>query len=458
MAGVFNAASNLITGDQSGGGGGTGQQLSGLAGLAGGGLGLGQTLGLWGQPTTSGWATGSQPPGIYVPGGQPQADVNAQTMLGQQQAYAGQAQPFVGGAETNPWAQGMPQQYANLQNWVQTSLFPQMAGYSGQIGGMAPTYQSWANQVAGYAPQVTGMAPQYQDIASRIGSYAPPLAAGAAGVLNTAFDPRQALYNRMYQQVQDLSNVQQAQGGLAGSPYGAGLGTQAGTNFMIDWANQQLARQAQGLGAAGGALGQAGQLGATQANVLGQIPSLYTTAGGLYGQAGGLDAQSIAAMQAAAQMGGGAADIYKGAIPLPYTGFLQTQMDPLSAIKAGQGISGASFADMLKYLGAGQTAAQTGAQQAAARALIDQQLGGALGGGLQGLGSVLGGVGNWLGGSSPAASDLAGTGFGPDPFAGLTSLGGGMDAGLGSLGATTGALGTGAADTALTDASLFALA
>ncbi len=68
-------------------------------------------------------------------------------------------------------------------------------------------------------------------------------------VLNTAFDPQRALYDRTHQQLIDQNNAINAQSGVAGSPYGAGLTQQANENFNIDWQNQQLNRQIAGLGA-----------------------------------------------------------------------------------------------------------------------------------------------------------------------------------------------------------------
>lgn len=93
------------------------------------------------------------------------------------------------------------------------------------------------------------------------------LQTGANAVMNTAFDPQNALYDRTRQQVQDASRVSQAVRGITMSPYGAGLENQAMTNFNIDWQNAQLARQAQGLGAAGTATNSAGTANVTGANL-----------------------------------------------------------------------------------------------------------------------------------------------------------------------------------------------
>lgn len=96
---------------------------------------------------------------------------------------------------------------------------------------------------------------------------------------NTAMDPQSALYNRTFQQLQDQTGVSNAQNGLTGSPYGAGVANQANSNFNIDWQNNQLARQAQGLQAAGQGVQQAGQ-GASTAQNVGTGAAASTIAGG----------------------------------------------------------------------------------------------------------------------------------------------------------------------------------
>lgn len=107
---------------------------------------------------------------------------------------------------------------------------------------------------------------------------------GAAGaVLNTAFDPQQALYNQTLQKVQDQSNVAEAQRGLTMSPYGAGISDTNTNNFNIAWQAQQLANQVSGLGAAGTATNAAntantgaanlGNMAVGQTQAVGQLPA-----------------------------------------------------------------------------------------------------------------------------------------------------------------------------------------
>jgi hypothetical protein len=94
-------------------------------------------------------------------------------------------------------------------------------------------------------------------------------------VLNTAFDPQQQLYNRMFQQNQDQTNASQAQRGITMSPYGAGAAAESNKNFNIDWQNNQLQRQTQGLQSAGQGNTTGANLGSTGVNqtmAAGQLP------------------------------------------------------------------------------------------------------------------------------------------------------------------------------------------
>ncbi len=83
---------------------------------------------------------------------------------------------------------------------------------------------------------------------------------GSSALMNQAFDPQQALYNRTAQQLQDQTRVGLEARGVDSTPYGAGVEGQTMSNFNIDWQNQQLQRMLQGLGGAGQGYGQASQL------------------------------------------------------------------------------------------------------------------------------------------------------------------------------------------------------
>lgn len=70
---------------------------------------------------------------------------------------------------------------------------------------------------------------------------------GAGGnILQQAFDPQQALYNRLYSQTTDAARANEMAAGLGTSPAGAYATTQAQSDFNINWQNAQLQRMIQG--------------------------------------------------------------------------------------------------------------------------------------------------------------------------------------------------------------------
>lgn len=163
-------------------------------------------------------------------------------------SYSATQQPYQYG--------GRPQADVNLQNQM-------------NIMGMGNPFQNTAQNAANNAGAASGTFGQ-STVGQGQGMYG-----GANAVMNTAFDPQQALYKQLYQQNTDANNVNEAQRGITNSPYGAGVANQAATNFNIDWQNQQLGRQIQGLNAAGTANNTGANLGTsgvTQMNNAGQLP------------------------------------------------------------------------------------------------------------------------------------------------------------------------------------------
>ena len=106
--------------------------------------------------------------------------------------------------------------------------------------------------------------------------------------LQQGFDPQQALFNRQAQLMRDVTGASNAAAGIAGSPYGAGVANQGMENFLLDWQNQQLQREAT---AAGTAQGLAG----TEAG-------LYNISQGLGDTAAGLDTSALGLGQGATQL------------------------------------------------------------------------------------------------------------------------------------------------------------
>ena len=173
--------------------------------------------------------------------------------------------------------------YNNTYQPIQTAATNSFNGGNTANNIYQGAYQNAANAAgAQYGNVGMGLGAQSQ---SEFGAANNILAAGQ-NVYQTALDPQNALYNRTAQQLQDQTGATNSMYGLGSSAAGAGVANQALSNFNIDWQNQQLQRQAQGLSAYEGA-GQAasglntnaGQLGSQGAGMQlqgGQVP--YTTA------------------------------------------------------------------------------------------------------------------------------------------------------------------------------------
>lgn len=224
----------------------------------------------------------------------------------------------------------------------------------------------------------------------------------ANSILNTGFDPQNALYNQQYQQQQDQQNAVAAQSGLAGSPYAAGIANTADQNFNINWQNAQLARQIQALGAYNTAAstyaGDTSQLTSGAINNfatglnsgVNDYNSLTSTAAnnaasligagsnalnsGINTGVGALSTLGnlgISANDAASNLGTAGLNTLAGAAQLPQDIYLQQQQAELAALGAKIQGTNASLAgtqlatgDYGTYLGIGQQASQ-GAIQAA---------------------------------------------------------------------------------------------
>lgn len=320
--------------------------MASIAGLVSGGIGIMGALG--------GKSTADQvqlPPQFNMPNMGPAAN-NAFTGIGNLPA-------------TQFGQQFLPQYEQATQNLFNNPYAPQFqqgAGVAGQMGqqGAQSAFQQGQTQ--------TG--------------YGNSLAPYAGQIMNTAFDPQNALYARTLQQLQDQTRAGESARGIAMTPYGAGVEGNTLSNFNIDWANQQLARQAQGAGAASGLIGQAGtQIDKGQA--------LMNTAPGLYGQASGMP------YQAAQTIGQG----QQGAISNLFQGGGQAQ-----------NLANLPIQDYLAYLGAGNQAGQVanqGGQLALNQANMgfnqNQTLGSNLGAGIQGIGNAASNAPsnwNWLSGGS----------------------------------------------------------
>lgn len=304
--------------------------MAGIAGLVSAGVGIAGALG--GHDTASGvqLPTMFQMPDMTAVANRAQAGIN--NLPGQQYPgqYAGQFNQIAQSLINNPYAQ----------------LFQQGANNISPIGQNAAMGAIGAGQ--NYLQAGQAQVPYAQSI------------------MNTAFDPQNALYQRTQQQLIDQTRAGQAARGVATTPYGAAGESDALRKFDIDWQNAQLGRQAAGAQAAGGLLTNA----------------LQTSAGGA----------------ALSDTGVGS---YLNSSALPYSTFNTIGQGQLGALSGGQqGIGGAQQLALnpvqayLSYLGLGNQAqgianqgAQVGLNQAKLGFDQNQTLGSNLGAGIAGLGN-----------------------------------------------------------------------
>lgn len=288
-----------------------------------------------------GGTTGGSAPPVYIPKDQQGVDANFLSNKGQ---YEGTLQGQY--SATNPFNQQLLQgQMNNPYSGVaqQSALYAQDQNYANS--GMAQTQamQQWlnANQQNQFGNQqndrfnqnfskvqnatntLYGMGDksntQYQGLMDyqkgQLGSIQQSqnnLYNAGNQVLQNSQDPQNALYNRTQQLLTDQSRAGQYARGIQSSPYGAALENSANENFNIDWQNQQLARQSQGLQSAQNAYGSAQGLGnsytGTQAglqsgqndqyaNLTNAASSQYANYLGAQNQSNANNAQTLAGIQ-----------------------------------------------------------------------------------------------------------------------------------------------------------------
>lgn len=219
---------------------------------------------------------------------------------------------------------------------LSSQVTPQFSQITSNVANNPYYGQAQAGATAAANTATSQVAPQQLGAASNLSNLSTLGGMAGASILNTGFDPQQALYNQTQMKTADQANATNSAYGLGNSPYGAGVANQSNTNFNIDWQNAQLARQISALGAYDTNLGATGQ-GYTQASDLGTA---------------GLNTQVTAAA-------------------LPYQTYLQQQQNQLSALgaqvqgtNASNALTQQATTDQGQYLNIGQTASQ-GAIQAA---------------------------------------------------------------------------------------------
>jgi len=198
----------------------------------------GQTPGAWAYPQAQGlYPQGFNQTTNYLTGS-PTGDPTYQSM----------ASGLATGSALNAFNNYLPL-YGDIYNQV-----PGLAGAAG--GALSYLPQIGANAFSPYYGQMVQATADNPQYAQALTGAAQGAAFGGQGAQNMltqanainqqAFDPRADLYGSLQQSALDRSNAINAMSGVAGSPYGAGVTSDALDNFDINWQNQQLGRQIQG--------------------------------------------------------------------------------------------------------------------------------------------------------------------------------------------------------------------
>jgi hypothetical protein len=199
-----------------------------------------------------------------------------------------------------PTLQGLGSQAAGYAGDLYSGALGLRSGTQNLMGRTVDPLISSAGTYAGEFDQYAGRASSLADIASgkapgysaQLEQAYQPIGQGASAVLQTGFDPQSALYNRTYGQTLDQQRAINAMSGVGTSPYGAGVTSQAMSDFNLDWQDRQLQRQTDALASAGTATGL--------------LPTMQ--------------AQSLAGLGAAGTQIAGAADITKTGADVYQTG------------------------------------------------------------------------------------------------------------------------------------------
>lgn len=431
----------------------------------------GKALSGGGGGGNGGTSSGNAPP-VYIPKDQAGVDQNFldnkgqyQTSLNQQQnTTSPYNQQLLQGQFNNPnaanaiqgagWAQNDYYNNANQANALQAGnyYYANQQGFNAQQA--QQLYQQGLGGVQNSVQGLYGLADQSNNTYNNLMAYQQSqlpqiqqsqgnLYGGGNQVLQTALDPQKDLYNRTSQQLTDQTRAAEYARGIQTSPLGASVEANALGNFNIDWQNQQLARQTQGLSAAQGAYGSAQGLGnsytSTQAGLqagqnqqyaglTGAAANQYASYLGAMGQSNLQNTQNIAgAQQNAFGLGQQIAGSVQTGSQLPYQTGQNIYGNQNQALQNYQGnnqgyLSGLNQlqSNDLGYMNFGQGAQNVGFNQNAYNTQQQQnsigQIAGPVGSAIKNTnwGDVGNSVSNWFGGSSNSNQPPANYNWGSD--------------------------------------------
>lgn len=270
----------------------------------------------------------------------------------------------------------------NTQNPALGSLSPQLQQ---AYGGMASADQLYAQLLGGTGTNALTQLPQ----------------AGMATYLRS-LDPQNAMHDQMLHGVMERSGAGQAQRGIQIGGQGQAMSDEAGTNFEMDWSNQLLGRQVQGLSALEKAFGTAGQTGTNMldasSNMMGMVPGALSAGAGSAYAPNLLQSNYLSTLLQ--QMGGGMQQF--GINPLA-----QVQNQAIPFLNQGAGAGANAFSGGLNAFNSNTQMGATG---------MESLLTGMKGLSTSNLGSWLNSVGGSGNANADAYSNMATAGGGGNPW------------------------------------------
>lgn len=269
-------------------------------------------------------------------------------------------------------------QLQNIYNQAQGSLGYIPASPSGynpqQIVQSGQNIQGAAAQLPQSSTNVYSAIQGMPGMASDVSAASQGLPYMAQQIYQTGFDPQNALFNQLQQQVADQTGSIEAMQGLGGTPYAAGLEAQNLANFDTAWQNNLLNRETQAGQSANQLLqGYAGDQTAA-GGILGQYGQGALQSGQLAQQYGQLLAQGADVMAQAPQMQSMISNALQSMASMP----IQQQQQ--------------AVADQLQYLSTGNQAESVGVQAQGVANQAAQAQAAQMMQGLGMMGSMLGGM------------------------------------------------------------------
>lgn len=244
---------------------------------------------------------------------------------------------FQGGMDQNFWnmIQQLQQQNQSLQGQVDPTLLSAFQ----QMGAM--DYSGLINAADRSGAASTNYGDLLQQLSQQQRGQIPQMQAAQDAIFKSSMDPRGELRSREEQHLIDQSNAINSMYGLGTSGVGGATTKQAVSDFGLNWENQQLARQLQGIqgmNTTNTAIGR--DIGAS-AQLYGGSPTAYMAGG----------ATPLSAREHAAQAPMSAAQQYMGAMQQGLNPMYQLLNPQLQYMNYGVGANAGAFDASMRNAG-----------------------------------------------------------------------------------------------------------